>query len=204
MESFDRCLGVRVDDETPVLVVEDGIGEDPFVQRVDPAGTVAAQHVRQGDVRVAFRYASGVEVDGGTSVGRRDALALLDLVEDRLADGVARPERVGELLSVRVEEHGAVRARRLRNRVALHVGRPGTAVRVVLQRVEVAHLGAEIDSDLRDFTGRTGMVRRQLAALRGDAVAPPARCEDHRRGVDHVVPAACAPAVLGPCELGER
>ena len=135
---------VRVDDEPTVLVVEDRVGED----RLRAAGrcprrgsgaacTGARSRRRAGAMRVVSRQTAG------RPSGVVDALALLDLVEDRLRDGVARAERVGELLAVRVEEHGAVRARRLRDRVALHVRRPGAAVRVVLERVEVARLRAE-------------------------------------------------------------
>src|SRR5205814_5329726 len=106
---------------------------------------------------------------------RLHALALLDLVEDCLRDGVARAERVGELLAVAVHERRAVRASRLRNRVALRVRRPGAAVRVVLERVEVARLGAEVERDLRHLAGRAGMVRGKLAALFGFPVAAAAR-----------------------------
>src|SRR5213078_3504768 len=100
--------------------------------------------------------------------------------------------------------YGAVRARCLGNRVPLHVGRPRAAVRMVLERVEVAQLRAEVSGHLRHFPGRPGMVRRQLTAFLSDAIAPPARREDHRHGVDRVIPAARTPAVLGPRELGER
>src|ERR1700687_2982327 len=48
------------------------------------------------------------------------------------------------------------------------------------------------------------MVRRELTALLGDGVAAPAGSEDHRRGVDHVLARARAPAVLGLGELSER
>ena len=108
-----------------------------------PAAAVAAEHVRQRDLGVGLGDPRRVEPDGGAAVRRLDALALLDLVEDRLRDLVARAERVGELLAVGVQEHGAVGARRLGDRVALHVLGPGAAVRVVLERVEVARLGAE-------------------------------------------------------------
>ena len=74
---------------------------------------------------------------------------------------------------------------------------------MVLQRIEVAQLRTDADCDLSDLARGAGMVRGQLPALLRDAVAPPARCEDHRRGVDRV-PAARAPAVLGSVELGER
>src|SRR5207248_9898442 len=65
--------------------------------------------------------------------------------EDRLRDGVARAERIGELLAVGVQEGRTVGASRLRDRVALHRRRPRAAVRVVLQRVEVAALGADVE-----------------------------------------------------------
>ena len=85
---------------------------------------------------------------------------------------------------VGVQQHGAVRARRLGNRIALHVRRPRAAVRVVLERVEVARLGAELERDLRHLARRTGMVRRQLAALLRLLEAAAARREDDRAGVD--------------------
>src|SRR5205807_2871482 len=135
-----------------------------------------------------------VQIDRRPAVGRLHALALLDLVEDRLGDGIARAERVGELLAVGVDEHGAVRARRLRDRVALRVGRPGAAVRVVLQRVEVARLGAEVERDLRHLAGRAGMVRRQLAALLRLAVAAAAGGEDYGCGLQRLLAAVGAPA----------
>ncbi len=123
-----------------------------------------------------------VEVDGGPAVLGLDAATRLDLVEDRLRDGVARAERVGELLAFGVQQDGAVGARRLRDGVALHVLWPGAAVRVVLERVEVAELGAERERDLRHLAGRAGMVGRELSSLLGLAVAASARGEDHGRG----------------------
>ena len=113
-----------------------------------PGRAVAAQHVRQRDVGVGLGDPRRVEVDRRPAVGRLDAAARRDLVDDRLRDDVARAERVGELLAVGVQEHGAVGARRLGDRVALHVRRPRAAVRVVLERVEVARLGAEVERDL--------------------------------------------------------
>ena len=46
VQPLERRLGVRVDHEAAVLVVEDGVGEDRLGERVDPGGAVAAQHVR--------------------------------------------------------------------------------------------------------------------------------------------------------------
>src|SRR3954464_11159161 len=105
-----------------------------------------------------------MKVDRGSSVRRLDASAVLDLLEDRLADGVTRAERIGELLAVGAEQNGAVCAGRLRNRVALVVLRPRVPGWVILQRIEVAQLGAEIDGNLRHFACCPGMVRRKLAA----------------------------------------
>ena len=156
------------------------------------------------EISASAADARRVEVDRGPSVGRLDALALLDLVEDRLRDRVARPERVGELLAVGVEEHGAVRARRLGDRVALHVRRPGAAVRVVLQRVEVARLGPELDarsaSPRRSRRDGSSTARR-APRPRGAAAAGG---EDDRRRVELVLAAARPPAVLAGVELGER
>src|SRR4051794_4188552 len=100
IQPVERGLPIRVDHEAAVLVVEDGIREEALLERIDPSRTVPAQHVRQGHLGVAFRYPGGVEVDRGPTVRRLDALALLDLIEDRLADGVSRTERVGELFAV--------------------------------------------------------------------------------------------------------
>src|SRR5262249_53520549 len=90
------------------------------------------------------------------------------------------------------------RARRLGNRVALHVRRPGSAVRVVLQRVEVARLGAELERNLRHLSGRAGMVRGQLAALLRLLEAAPAGREHDRAGIDDVLAANGAPVLPAP------
>ena len=169
-----------------------------------PARAVAAQHVRQRHLGVGLADARRVEVDRRAAVGRLDALALRDLVDDRLRDHVARAERVGELLAVGVQQHRAVGASRLGDRVALHVRGPRAAVRVVLERVEVARLGAERERDLGHLAGRAGMVRRELAALLGDSVAAPAGRENDGAGVDQVLAAGRAPAVPGRLELRER
>src|SRR4029079_16778646 len=102
-----------------------------------------------------------------TAVRRLDPVPLLDLLEDRLRDRVAWAERVGELLAVLVEEDRAVGTRRLGDRIALHVLRPRTAVRVVLQRVEVAGVCADTEGDLGHLARGVGMVGRELAALGG-------------------------------------
>jgi hypothetical protein len=81
---LDRGLGVLVDDEAAVLVVEHGVREYPLAQRIDPARPVAPQHVRQRDIRVGLGNPCRVEVDRRTAVGRLDAVALLHLVDDRL------------------------------------------------------------------------------------------------------------------------
>src|SRR5438045_1206692 len=78
--------------------------------------TVAAQHVRKRDLGVLGLDPGRIQVDGGPAVRRLDALALLDLLEDRLRNRVARAERVRELLAVHVDEHGTVRPGRLRDR----------------------------------------------------------------------------------------
>ena len=165
-------------------------------ERVDARGAVAAQHVRQRDLRVVLGDARRVEVDGGPAVGRLDAASGGDLVDDRPADDVARPERVGELLAVGVQQDRAVRARRLGNRVALHVRGPRAAVRVVLERVEVARLGAEVDRDLGHLAGRARVIRRELAARLRVGEAAPAGREDDGAGVDRVLAALRAPAAV--------
>ena len=201
VDPFERRRRVPVDHEAAVLVVEHGIGEDPLLERVDARAAVAAEHVRERDVGVRLGDPRRVEVHGRAAVRRRRPLALGHLVEDRLADRVARPERVGELLAVDVQENRPVGARRLGNRVALHVRRPRAAVRVVLQRVEVARLGAEVERDPRHLAGGAGMVGGELAALLGLAVAAAAGGEDDRIGLDDVLADMRAPARL---ELPQR
>src|SRR6188508_2556232 len=117
---------------------------------------------------------------------------------------VARPERVGELLSLLVQQHGAVGAGGLGNRIPLHVCRPGTAVRVVLQRIEVTRLRAELECDLRHLTGRAGMVGGQLPALLGLLEAAASGGQHDGTGLHLVIPDPCSPAVLGPLQIGKR
>src|SRR3569833_2832063 len=113
VDAVERGLRVGVDHETAVLIVEHGVREDLLGQRIDSRAAIAAKHVRKRDLRVGRIDARRVEPHGGTTVGRLDALALRDLVDDRLRYDVARAERVGELLAVGVEQDGAVRAGRL-------------------------------------------------------------------------------------------
>ena len=61
IEAGQRRLAVLVDHEASVLVVQDGVGEDRLPQRIDPGGTVAAQHVRQRDLGVGLGDARRVE-----------------------------------------------------------------------------------------------------------------------------------------------
>ena len=114
------------------------------------------------------------------------------------------PERVGELLPVGVQQHRAVGARGLGDGVALHGLGPGAAVRVVLERVEVARLGAQLERELRDLAGRAGMIRGQLAALLRLAEAAAAGGEDDRARLDLHVAAAREPARLGGLERAKR
>ena len=100
-EALEGRLAVLVDHEPAVLVVEHGIGEDRLRQRVDPGRPVAAEHVGKRHVGVRLGDPGRVEPDGRAAVRALDAAALLDLVEDRLRDLVARAERVGELLARR-------------------------------------------------------------------------------------------------------
>ncbi len=104
--------------------------------------------------------------------------------DDRRRDDVARAERVGELLAVGVQQHGAVGARGLGNRVALQVLRPRAAVRVVLEGVEIARLRPERDRDLGHLARGARMVRGELAALLGDPEAAASGGEDDRSRVD--------------------
>src|SRR5439155_25685894 len=135
--------------------------------------------------------------DRRAAVGSLHATPGGDLVEDRLRDLVAGAERIRELLALDVQERRAVGAGGLRDRIALHVRRPGAAVRVVLKRVEVAGFGAQVERDLRHFAGCPGVIGRTLAPLLGLAVAAATGREHDRPGVDHVLPAAGPPAVRG-------
>ncbi len=153
-------------------------------ERVDAGSAIAAEHVRQRDLCVLRGDPRRIEPDRRAAVRGQDALPLVDLVDDRLRDRIAGAERVRELLAVGVQEHRAVGAGRLRDRVALHRARPRAAVRVVLERVEIPRLGARVERDPRHLAGRVGMVRRKLAARLRLEVAAPARGEDDRRRVD--------------------
>ena len=151
-----------------------------------PAAAVPAQHVRERDLGVGLGDAGRVEPHRRPPVVRLDAPSRLDLVEDRLRHGVARAERVGELVAVTVQEHGAVGPRRLRDRVPLHRRGPRAAVRVVLERIEVASLGPGVERDAGGLARRVRVVRRELAARRGLREAAAAGGEHHGRRLDVV------------------
>ena len=187
--ALERRLGVLVDNEPAILVVEYGIGVDLLRERVDARSAIAAKHVRERDLRVLLRDSRRIEPDRRAAVRGHDTLSLVDLVDDGLRDSVTSAERVRELVAVGVQEHRAVRAGRLRDRVPLHRARPRAAVRVVLERVEITRFRAHLDCDPCDLAGRVGMVRRELATCLGLEVAATSRREHHRRriDVDHAV-----------------
>ena len=75
---------------------------------------------------------------------------------------------------------------------------------MVLQRVEIARLGAELQRDARDLAGRARMIRGQLAALLRFAEAAAARREDDRSASTTCSPHTRAPAVLAVARARER
>src|SRR5207253_1517977 len=97
-----------------------------------------------------------------------------------------------------------VGTRGLGNRVTLEVRRPGAAVRVVLERVQVSRLGAEAEGDLGHLPGGAGMVGRELAALLRLAPAAAARREHDGARFELVLAAARSPATGRRLERGER
>ena len=152
--------------------------------------------------------ASEIRVVSSQTAGRPSGVStpppLGDLVHDRLRDLVAGAQGVRELRAVGVQEDGAVGTRGLGDGVALHVLGPGAAVRVVLERIEVAGLGAEVERDPRHLAGRAGVVGGELAALLGLAKAAAPGREDHRPRLDDVLAAARSPARARRLELRER
>src|SRR5205814_4756385 len=103
-----------------------------------------------------------------------------------------------------VQEHRSVGAGCLGNAVALHRLGPGAAVRVVLERVEVARLRARLERDARHLARGAWVVRGELAALLRLRVAAAAGGEDDGRRVELVLPGPRAPAVLPRLELAQR
>ena len=83
-----------------------------------------------------------------------------------------------------VQQQRPVGPGRLGDRVALHPGRPQAAVRVVLQRVEVADLAARPERDLGHLAGRPHGVGRERPEPLGLGVAPPAGGQHDGAGVD--------------------
>ena len=75
---------------------------------------------------------------------------------------------------------------------------------MVLERVEIACLGAEAERDLRHLAGRALVIRGQLAALFRLAVAAAAGRQHDGAGLDLVLAAACAPASRCLLEIDER
>ena len=138
-----RGLAVAVDAQAAVLVVQHRVGQDRLAQRVDPRRAVAPQHGRdhlRGDLLVDR---GRVQVHRRAPVGRHQAAARLALAHDRRGDRVARGELVAEPLAGGVSQRRAVAAARLRDREALQRRRPCAAGGMVLERVVVAHLGAQ-------------------------------------------------------------
>src|SRR6185312_12651694 len=173
-QARDGGLAVVVDAQAAVLVVQDGVGQDRLVQRVDARGAVTAQH-RGDHLSGDFGIDGGrVEMHGRAPVGRDQPAALVALADDGRGDRVARRELVAEAVSGGVAEGGAVAAARLRDREALQRRRPGAAGGVVLERVVVAHLGAQTAGERRRLAGRAGLVRGQDARVVGLLVAAPA------------------------------
>ena len=182
-----RVVSARVSMTRPaVLVVEHGVGEDRLGERVDATAPVAAQHVGKRDLGVLRCDPGRIEPHRRPAVLGEDAPPGLDLVEDRLRHLVTRPQRVRELLAVGVQEHRPVRAGGLGNGVPLHGRRPGAAVRVVLERVEVTRLGTGVECDPGRLAGGVGMVGGELAARRGLGEAAPSGREDDGRRLDLV------------------
>ena len=101
IDAVEGRARVLVDHEAAVLVVENRVGQDRLGERIDAGRTVAAEHVRERDLGILLGDARRVEQHRRAAVGRLDAAARLDLVDDRLRHLVARAERVGELLAVR-------------------------------------------------------------------------------------------------------
>ena len=164
-------------DEPAVLVVEDGVGEDLLGQRVDPAAAVAAQHVRAAR---APRRARRMRVVSSQTAGRPSGVStpLPFATSSKIACATTSrgPSESVNSSPVGVQEDGAVRARRLRDRVALHRLGPRAAVRVVLERVEVARLRAR--GRARSSSPRRW---RRDGSSRARRAAPPRRSSGRRR-----------------------
>ena len=150
--------------------------------------------------------ASGIRVVSRQTAGRPSwvstPLPFATSSKIACADHVARAERVGELFAVRVQQHGAVRARRLGDRVALHRLRPGAAVRVVLERVEVARLGAQLERDRVTSPVAFGWFVESSPRSCGLLEAAPAGGEHDRRRVELVLAARARQPVLALLERG--
>ena len=116
----------------------------------------------------------------GRPSGVVSAAPLLALAHDRRGHDVAAAELVDEALAAGVQQHGAVGARRLGDRVPLHRHRPEPAVRVVLQGIEVARLAARAERDVGHLAGRAGGVGRERAEPLGLGIAAPAGREHDR------------------------
>jgi len=75
---------------------------------------------------------------------------------------------------------------------------------VVLELVEVPGLGADAERDPSHLAGCVRVVRGELAALLRDLEAAPARGKDDGGGLEFVLAAGGAPAVLALLERGQR
>ena len=176
-----RGLAVASDAQAAVLVVQHRVGQDRLAQGVDPRRAVAPQHGRDHDGRDLRVDRGGVQVHRRASVRRGQSAALLALAHDRLGDRVAGRELVAEALAGGVSQRGAVAAAGLGDREALQRRRPGAAGGMVLERVVVAHLGAQGAGEHGRLARGAGLVRREHAGGVGLGVAAAAGGE-HDRG----------------------
>ena len=182
---------------------------DRLAERIDARGAVALEHVRQRDLGVGQRDGAAVEQHGRPALRRRQPSPFLALAHDRGGHDIPPTEFVDEALAVRIEQQGAVGTRRLGNRVPLERRWPEAAVRVVLQRIQVAGLATRCQRDFGHLAGRPGGVRRERAEASGLREAAATRSEHdrprgHREALAVALPERRAPARGDGIERHER
>src|SRR3989454_11302308 len=140
-------LAVHVDLHAAVLVVECGIDQDRILRDVEPIALELADHRREVLLQcpgsVFDVQQRRVQPDAEPPRDGADTTAFLALSDDRGRDHIPRVQLVHEPLALGVDQMAALRPYAFRDERADQVLRIHRASRVVMERVDLQHLGPD-------------------------------------------------------------